>query len=121
LVGRSRQVDWAKSLCYRVMPDSLASDLITVLPESPIAEPLKRYLTPTSDLALRQANITAMKWISQVLQPRQDQPIALVLMHRSPEQSGGDGSLVVVLLAGERVGMDSYRIRQIAFGEFPRR
>lgn len=112
--------NWARVLTYRDMPDTVATDISAAIADAPVSDALRRHFTPDGDAQLRSANIVAMKWISHQLKTRQDQPISIVLLHKSA--TSGHGSLVVVLLGGERVGIDQYRVKQVAFGEFfPRR
>lgn len=112
--------NWARVLTYRDMPDTVATDISAAVADAPVSDALRRHFTPEGDAQLRTANVIAMKWISQQLKVRQDQPISIILLHKSA--TSGQGSMVVVLLGGERVGIDQYRVKQLAYGEFaPRR
>lgn len=109
--------NWVQSLSYPRGPETLASDLAAALNDAPVPEASKRFFTPAGEIAMQQANATAMRWVAKQLKTRVDQPVGVVLFH-IPEPSGA-GKLAIVLVAGERAGGDNYQFRQVTFGAFP--
>jgi hypothetical protein len=112
--------DWVEQLTYKTTPESLAADIAKAVKNAPISDDVKRYLTPVSGQPERTANVTAMKWIAQQLKARGDQPIAVLLAHIPADDrtAAPHGRIAVVLLAGEMVGREQFRFKQVAFGDF---
>jgi hypothetical protein len=110
---------WFKPLAYDMTPDLLASDFGAMAMADQAIDPvLRRYLSPANDSAARTSNGTALKWITQVLAPRSDQPVGVIVLFQPSADEKVHGRVTIVLAAGERVGARAFRIKRIAFGQF---
>lgn len=125
LAALARSARWTRAFWYGCVPDQLATDIAAAVTADPTVDPeFRRFLTPGSEPARRNADVTAVKWVAAALAPRADQPVGVIVMHHPPIESADAqstpraGRMTVVLVSGERVGLKLFRVRNVAFGRF---
>jgi hypothetical protein len=119
LSSLARSSRWSKSFWYAGVPDQLASDIASTVADDPTVDAsLRRFLTPASETARRNADVTALKWIGTTLAPRADQPVGVIIFHHAPISASRPATITVALISGERVGAKLYRVRNVVFGQF---
>jgi hypothetical protein len=118
VVEATKSAKWVMPLSYRAIPDQLARDMVALVASDDVDAGLRAYLTPPNENAIRAADVTAVKWIGQVLAPRADQPVGVILFfHPADEKTGEPAKLTLLLVSGDRVGTHAYRVRRIAVGQ----
>jgi len=118
LLAVSGGASWRQTLAYSRVPDELAGDLAAALALAPAQQALKKYLLPIDESQRRRADALAAKWVATVLEPRQDQPIGLILLYRESPDARTAGTLLVILATAEPAGSAEFRFHKLAFGQF---
>jgi hypothetical protein len=109
---------------YPGVPEELASDLAADFKGAELPETIKRKLIAADDADTRRANTTAAKWITMTLEPSEGEPVGVIVLWQpeqrdsSTDENAPPAALpMFVLVRGERTGRDSFRIRQIHYGD----
>ena len=106
---------------YARVPVALASDLAEdfkaageVVPEN-----VQKDMLPRDPAAEKRANDTAALWINAALQPKKDQPVAVMVFWPTDRRLPTDTSTrraIFVLVKGQMIG-GTYVVQQITFGD----
>lgn len=93
---------------YSGVPTALAGDMAEDVNAADLPEPLRRQFTPPGMAALRDANAVAGDWIRDTLAPRDDQPVAVIVIWRNgsalPSLTAANYTrdITFVLMTGEK-------------------
>jgi hypothetical protein len=106
---------------YESVPATLASDLASDFQSADkvVPEQIRKDMQPADDKSARRANETAAAWVSQVLAPRKDQPVGVIVFWPTNRRSANDTSprrAIFVLVKGQLV-KDAYVVQHITFGD----
>jgi hypothetical protein len=104
---------------------SMAADLAADFKAaSGIPDEIKHRMIPEDDDQMKRANATAVQWAAEVLQAAKDQPVGIIVLwcedRGAPGMGTGVGSspeLLFILIRGEQVGKDQFKIRQAVYGD----
>ncbi|HEY8668265.1 MAG TPA: hypothetical protein VIL86_16570 [Tepidisphaeraceae bacterium] len=119
---------------YLQPPLAMAADLAADFKNTAgVPEEFKRRMIPGDDAEMNRANATAVQWLAKVLDPAANQAVAVIVLwpplsSPSPanpaaptltgkELGGGQGGQAIfVLVKGEEVAPNRFRVRQVVFG-----
>lgn len=108
---------------YSGVPAALAGDMAEDVNAADLPEPLRRQFTPPGMAALRDANAVAGDWIRDTLAPRDDQPVAVIVIWRGgsalPSLTAAHYTrdITFILMTGQKdSATDQSAVGQIVFG-----
>jgi len=121
LLASTTQAKLLGSHAYDKIPATLASDLAGDFHNAGdvVPQQVQKDMTPRDPGAERRANDTAAAWITQVLQPKKDQPVGVIVFWPMERRLPTDTSArraIFVLIKGQSTG-DTFVIQQITFGD----
>jgi hypothetical protein len=105
---------------YDAPPTALAEDISAAVRDCDVLpQKVRQWLIPADEYAMRQANATAGLWLTQTLNVRNREPVAVVVLWRPARSvlnaSSPGGELFFVLMRGETTA-SSRPIDYIVFG-----
>jgi hypothetical protein len=106
---------------YESVPATLAGDLANDFQAAGeiVPQQVRKDMQPPDEKAAKRANETAAAWITQVLAPRKDQPVGVLVFWPTDKRSPNDTSsrrAIFVLIKGQGA-KDGYVVQQITFGD----
>ena len=121
LLASTTQAKLLGAHAYAKVPATLATDLANDFQNAGdiVPEQVKKDMAPRDASAERRANDTAASWVMQVLQPRKDQPVGVIVFWPTDRRLPTDTSArraIFVLIKGQLSG-EQFVIQQITFGD----
>lgn len=109
------------SHAYAGVPTTLASDLAVDFRSGGdvVPEQTQKEMTPREGASEKRANETAASWVNQVLQPKKDQPIGVIVFWPTEVLLPGESNVrraIFVLIKGQFVN-NGYVVQQVTFGD----
>jgi hypothetical protein len=106
---------------YAQVPSTLASDLANDFQNAGdvVPEQVCKDMQPADERAEKRANDTAAAWIAQVLQPKKDQSVGIMVFWPTNRRAPTDTSArraIFVLVKGQSIN-GVYVVQQLTFGD----
>ena len=121
LLASTMQAKLLGAHAYPQVPQTLASDLGSDFRNAGevVPQQVRDDMTPPDEAAAKRANETAAAWVTQVLQPRKDQPVGVIVFWPTETRLPGDTSArraIFVLIKGHAAN-GAYAVERVAFGD----
>jgi hypothetical protein len=121
LLASTSQARLLGAHAYAKTPTTLASDLANDFQNAGdvVPEQVKKDMAPAEGAAEKRANETAAQWLTQVLQPRKDQPVAVLVFWPTERNLLADKPVrraLFVLVKAQLIG-GAYVVQQVTFGD----
>jgi hypothetical protein len=87
-----------------------------------IPDDVKEKMIPADDDGMKRANATAVQWVAEMLQAKQDDPVGVIVFWRPNHDrdnilgAAAAPEVVFILLKGEPAGKDQFHIVLAAYG-----